>query len=91
MIGGWKNSKSAIICNSKDKWTKFDSPDILSTEEFREYYVSFADGHVDVGVVGQEPFISADIECLEDVNYIGIATGYGGTADWKFCGYGKLT
>jgi hypothetical protein len=89
VLGGWKNTASGVICNSKNEWERYPSPKVLSTSEEREFYVSFANDLVEVGLVGEDPFISHKLECHVDVKYIGIATGWGGKADWTFCGYGK--
>ena len=79
-----------MSCNAatQDR-VKFDSPNILSAVEMREFYISFADSLLEVGRVGEPPFIKLLLTCPVDVKYIGIASGYGTTAAWTFCGFGK--
>ncbi|XP_072018467.1 uncharacterized protein [Amphiura filiformis] len=85
-IGRKDNTRSAGLCNSIDKalFTSA-SPSVLSSTDYREYTVTFANGHVEVSVDGQA-FISEDMACLGDVRYIGVASGSGNEADWKVCG-----
>ncbi|XP_072018585.1 uncharacterized protein [Amphiura filiformis] len=87
-IGRKDNTRSAGLCNSNEKAVfSSASPNVLSSTDYREYTVTFANGHVEVSVDGQA-FISADMACLVDldVNYIGVASGSGNEADWKVCG-----
>ena len=46
--------------------------------------------HVQVGRVGQPPFISHQFDKNMDVNYIGLHTGWGHEGLWKYCGESKL-
>ena len=90
VLGGWGNQTSAVLCNAATHdWVKFDSPNILSEDEMREFYVSFADSMLEVGRVGELPFIKHLLTCPVEVKYIGIASGFGTTATWTFCGFGE--
>ncbi|XP_072014815.1 uncharacterized protein [Amphiura filiformis] len=85
-IGRKENQKSAGYCNTKDKPVFITgSPNVLSATDYRDYRVSFANGHLEISVDGQV-FLSEDMTCLGDVKYIGVATGQGNEADWKICG-----
>ncbi|XP_072046097.1 uncharacterized protein [Amphiura filiformis] len=85
-IGRKDNTKSAYLCNSNNAFihSTLDSLNILSDTDYRDYHFSFANGHVEVSFDGNV-FISADMECLGDVRYIGIGSGRGHDADWKYC------
>ena len=89
MIGGWNNGGSAVLCNSAGKWDRKNTRKILNKKKYTKLKVSFKNGRLKVGVKGKKPFINRKLKCLKDVKNIGVATGYGGSADWKFCGYGK--
>ncbi|XP_072027799.1 uncharacterized protein [Amphiura filiformis] len=99
VIGGWNNQGSAVLCNSHQQWTRFDTPNVLSTTEARDFFVEFVPGTnlLQVGRVGQDPFISTpycseDVK-PEDVKYVGIASGWGSSnTQWEFCStQGKST
>ncbi|XP_072050168.1 uncharacterized protein [Amphiura filiformis] len=90
VLGGWGNSQSQIrLCKEcYGAMTPVSTPSLLNPYEYREFYVSFAGIHIQVGVIGQEPFMSLEHNTPYDVKYVGIVTGYGDGADWTFCGYG---
>ena len=85
VLGGWVNTKSGVLCNSNSEWAEYPSPGILNPNEFREFHVSFADEVLKVSRAGEEPFIRHNMGCSHDINYIGVASGYGSNADWKYC------
>ncbi|XP_072023584.1 uncharacterized protein [Amphiura filiformis] len=85
---GASNHKSGGLCNSNDKVVfTTDSPGVLSSADYRDYTITFTNGHVEVSADGQA-FINEDMACLvnADVSYIGVASGNGHAADWKVCG-----
>ncbi|XP_072014828.1 uncharacterized protein [Amphiura filiformis] len=86
-IGGWSNQESGFLCNSNDDWERFPSPNILSSIEEREFFVQFVDGSLEVGKVGEAPFMTVSYSCAVDVKYIGIASGHGGDVQWRYCEY----
>ena len=66
------------------------TPDLLREDESREFYVSFPGGNrLEVGRVGEPPFISHQMDCPVDVKHIGITSGLNSELKWTFCGYGK--
>ena len=89
VIGGWLNTMSGVVCNSHADWARYPSPGILDPNELREFHVSFAGGVIEISLAGEEPFMRHTMGCSHDINYIGITSGYGADADWKYCA-GKL-
>ena len=85
LLGGWANTVAAVLCNSNSNWVKYPSSQILNPNEFTEFHVSFADEVLEVSRAGEEPFIRHNMGCSHDINYIGVASGYGSNADWKYC------
>ncbi|XP_072049184.1 uncharacterized protein [Amphiura filiformis] len=84
-IGGWQNQESGFLCNSEEDWERFQSPNILSLSEEREFFVQFVNSYLQVGAAGESPFMSVSYSCDVNVKYVGIATGNGGNAMWKYC------
>ena len=91
VLGGWRNQQSAVVCyNDYNGWTVVNTPNLLHAEESREFYVSFPGGTLlEVGRVGELPFISHQMDCTVDVKHIGIISGLNAELKWTFCGYGK--
>ena len=66
------------------------TPSILSTTEYRTFYISFVDDLVQVGLAGEEPFMSRqNPNSFGTVSYVGVASGFGNDADWVFCEIGE--
>ncbi len=86
VIGGYMNAQSGFLCNSREPWELVDTPNILDSTDEREFYIEFESGSLQVGLVGEAPFLNMSYNCVVDVNYFGIATGFGGSAEWKYCG-----
>ena len=85
LLGGWQNTDSGVLCNSNANWALYPSPGILNPNEFREFHVSFAGEVLEVSRAGEEPFIRHNIGCSHEINYIGLASGWGSDGDWKYC------
>ncbi|XP_072025650.1 adhesion G protein-coupled receptor L3-like [Amphiura filiformis] len=88
VIGGYHNQKSGFLCSSIDDhagWEQFPSPNILSTTEEREFFVQFVNNSLQIGKVGEAPFMTVNYSCTVDIKYVGIASGYDGDVDWKYC------
>ena len=88
VLGGWSNAKSIIRfckeCGGKADATP--SPSIVSATEFRTFYISIVNDFVQVGLVGEEPFMSRqNPNSFGTVSYVGVASGWGSDADWVFC------
>lgn len=84
-IGGWRNQKSAIRFNqTKPDKAIVETPDIVSEEEYRRFWIRVNSCSVRVGCEGDtEPFLSWDER--EDpfrVTHFGFATGWGSTGSW---------
>ena len=91
-IGGWKNKESAYLCDSSDDWThRTNTTNILDSTEDRSFFVTFSNDTIEVGRDGEEPFLIFQPSCSLDVKYLGIASGFGSSADWTFCGYCTYT
>ena len=85
LLGGWGNTHSGVLCNSNGNWVRYPSSRILNRNEFTEFHVSFASELLEVSLAGEEPFIRHNMGCSHDINYIGVASGHGSNADWKYC------
>ena len=83
-IGGWSNSKSVIRRNqTKPDVVEQATPDILSQNEFRGFWIRWTDNVVTVGREGEAAaFMSYDNPESFPVRYIGICTGWGATGSW---------
>ncbi|XP_072017121.1 uncharacterized protein [Amphiura filiformis] len=86
VIGGSGNQISGFLCNSNNDWQRFPTPAILSPTEEKEFFIRFVDSNLEIGVAGEAPFMSVSYSnCDVNVKYVGIATGYGGKAEWRYC------
>ncbi|XP_042864612.1 uncharacterized protein LOC122248571 isoform X2 [Penaeus japonicus] len=84
-IGGWEGAASAIRFKKADDLTKVDTPDILSEEEYREFWIAFDHDVVRVGKGGEwEPFMSATVPEPFDITHYGYSTGWGAVGWWQF-------
>ncbi|XP_072020010.1 uncharacterized protein [Amphiura filiformis] len=89
VLGGWSNQESAIRdCQQCGDQTHESTPNLLSPDEDRHFNISFTDGYVQVGLVGEEPIMSHQFNPDEfQFNYLGISTGFGSTGNWTICNY----
>ena len=92
VIGASAGQESFFVCNpsSSESWKQFSSPNILSQDEKRAFFIEYNTNSISVGEVGQAPFLKVNNTCPVDVKYIGIASGYGANAEWTFCQHGKI-
>ena len=86
-IGGWGNQKSTIRLNqSRPDKAEEPTPDIVSKEEYRRFWIHFKENIIEVGREGDlEPFLKW--ENTEDpfkVSHFGFATGWGSSGSWIF-------
>ena len=64
---------------------KVETPDILSEEEFREFWVVFDNDEVKVGKGEEwEPFMTATLPEHIPVTHFGYSTGWGASGWWRF-------
>ena len=90
VIGEKNNLYTKFTCNKVDtSWTYVETPNILSAEESRTFFLSFANNLLKLGRVGGEALFTHQIECPVDVGFIGIGSGWNRVIDWTFCGYGE--
>jgi len=86
-IGGWANTKSVIRFNqTKPEKAEVDTPDIVSDEEYRRFWVTFKKNVIEVG---REDETSAFLSWTNDedpfvVTHYAFTTGWGSTGTWIF-------
>lgn len=87
-IGGWQNSKSVIRYNqSKPEVAEADTPNILSPQELRGFWIRVTDGIVTVGREGEAAaFLSWHNPRPFHINYVGVCTGWGASGTWVIDG-----
>ena len=86
-IGGWANQKSAIRLNqSQPDKVKEPTPNIVSMDEYRRFWIRFKHHVIQVGKEGdEEPFLNW--ENTDDpftITHFGFATGWGSKGSWIF-------
>nr|KAG5691153.1 hypothetical protein BaRGS_032149 [Batillaria attramentaria] len=92
VIGGWRNGKSVIRTSKQQFPSRAEVRHIpLHCDEYRKFYVSWADGIVKVGAVlsrgsRQDPFMVYEDPDPILVKYAYVS-GFGKPAEWRF---GKL-
>lgn len=91
-IGGWSNSKSVVRRNrTKPDVAEVATPDILSANEFRGFWISWDNGTVSVGKEGSDvPFLTYTDPDPFGIGYYGICTGWGASGTWLIEGTDKL-
>jgi hypothetical protein len=84
MIGGWKNTKTAIRRNRVKPDKAFvDTPYILSDAEYRGFWIRWKGGLLEVGKEGEgTPFVKWKDPDPFGVHYYGICTGWGASGSW---------
>jgi len=91
-IGGWEGAASAIRFKKADDLVKVDTVNILSEEEYREFWVAFDHDVIRVGTGGEhEPLMSASIPEPFDITHFGYSTGWGAVGWWQFHHEQKFT
>lgn len=84
-IGAWENGASAIRYNKGDDIAKGDTPDILSADEDREFWIAVDHDEVRVGRGGDwEPFLTAAVPDPFPISHFGYSTGWGATGTFQF-------
>lgn len=83
-IGGWSNSKSVIRKNrTKPDVAEVETPDILSGDEFRGFWIRWNDGTLTVGKEGEhDAFLSFTDSEQFGIGYFGVCTGWGASGEW---------
>lgn len=84
IIGGWGNSKSAIL--DRGSYCMFYSAVILSGTYFEEFWISWSGNYIKVGT-GSSPGTSTFMSCYQSsvytLNFIWIFTGWGSSGEWR--------
>ncbi|KAK7076358.1 hypothetical protein SK128_019158 [Halocaridina rubra] len=86
-IGAWEGGNySGIRRQKEDDVCRVETPDIVSEEEFRSFWIKIQHGVIKVGRKGiKHPFMSyTDPELLLHVTWYGYCTGWGAEGDWIF-------
>ncbi|XP_071945527.1 uncharacterized protein [Antedon mediterranea] len=85
-IGGWSNAKSVIRrCRHCNDEAIHNASGLVSPYEFTKFWISFENGLISVGRVGEDSFMEWQDPHPLQVNYIGFTTGYGSGGIFKFC------
>nr|XP_045596590.1 uncharacterized protein LOC123757179 [Procambarus clarkii] len=85
-IGCWGGGESGIRRKKHDDVCRIETPDIVSGDEFRTFWIKIERGVIKVGRSGQKhPFMSySDPETLLHATWYGFATGWGAEGEWIF-------
>jgi len=84
-LGAWEGTASAVRFNKTDDLCKVDTPDLLSEDEYREFWVALDHDQIRVGKGGEwEPFMSCPCPEPFPVTHFGYSTGYGATGWFQF-------
>ena len=86
VIGGWSNIKSVIRKSIRGaSEVEEDTPEILSCDRLREFYLSWKDGLITVstGAEFTHVFLSWKDPAPFQVNYMSVSTGWGATGEWQ--------
>lgn len=77
-LGGWSNAKSVVRRNrTKPDVVEEATPGILSSGEFRGFWIRWSDDVLCVGHEGQAAaFMSYNISERFPINFIGVCTGW---------------
>ncbi|XP_030755376.1 uncharacterized protein LOC115881830 [Sitophilus oryzae] len=83
-IGGWGNTKSIIRKNrTKPDVAEAPTPNILSGDEFRGFWIRWNNGQIGVGREGDfSPFLSWTDSERVNIEYVGVCTGWGSSGNW---------
>lgn len=88
VIGGWYNQRSAIRpCHQCQEWASADTPDLLSCEGHRQFWISWDSLVLNIGTgwqVGSQTFLTHALndEQVMPINYASVSTGWESDGDW---------
>ena len=75
-------------CSGCPSGLALDTPNILDGEKFADFYISFFNGHIDVGNIGEKPFLSFHHDTPIPINSVGIKSPTS-NATWEFYSQSK--
>lgn len=83
-IGGWKNTKSVIRKNrTKPDVVEVDTPDVLSADEFRGFWIRWDGNVINVGKEGEAAaFMTYENPDGFPIKFVGLCTGWGASGSW---------
>ena len=84
-LGGWSNQKSAIRRDrTRPDKANVDTPDLLSNDELRGFWINYLGGVVAVGRENEiEPFLTWTDPAPINIGYFGVCTGHGSSGEWE--------
>jgi hypothetical protein len=86
LIGGSVNTKSAIRIGTVNMVEYFEDG-IVSDTQFREFWISWTDGHIQCGKggdIGSNLIMNWADPQFVGVSHLSVTSGYGSTALWVF-------
>ncbi|XP_071444531.1 uncharacterized protein [Hetaerina americana] len=83
-LGGWGNTKSALRRDrQKPDKAEAETPNVVTADEEREFWVRWTDGTIQVGHGGQAaPFLEYADPDPFPIGHYGVRTGWGATGQW---------
>lgn len=85
-IGGWNNTKSAIRVNqAKPDKAEEATPDIVSPDEYRRFWIRFRDHVIQVGRQDEAvPILVWENDEPFEITHYAFTTGWGSSGSWIF-------
>ncbi|XP_046388983.1 uncharacterized protein LOC124157929 isoform X1 [Ischnura elegans] len=83
-LGGWGNTKSALRRDrQKPDKAEAETPNVVTADEEREFWIKWNDGTIQVGHGGQaSPFLEYADPDPFPIGHYGVRTGWGATGQW---------
>uniref|UniRef100_A0A1A9VIN5 Methyltransf_FA domain-containing protein n=1 Tax=Glossina austeni TaxID=7395 RepID=A0A1A9VIN5_GLOAU len=85
IIGGWGNTKSAIINSRQETIASISSPNILSERYFQKFKIAFENKAITLSGMNKALMCCVD-ENLPDFFFLGVRTGPNIAGTWKLSG-----
>lgn len=85
-LAGWNGKESAIRRNKKDDVCKVQTPNLLSSSEFRGFWVVVTNNSIKVGREGESNAFMTHTDALVPlrITHYGYCTAFGATGSWTF-------
>ncbi|KAG8240222.1 hypothetical protein J437_LFUL004682 [Ladona fulva] len=92
-LGGWGNTKSALRRDrQKPDKAEAETPNVVTADEEREFWIRWTDGNIQVGHGGQAtPFLEYSDPDPFPIGHYGVRTGWGATGEWVIEGSRHIT
>jgi len=88
VLSGWLNQRSVIRrCHQCDESVSVDTQQLLSCNDYRQFWISWDNGMVSVGIgwnIGVQIFMEWLIEdqFIIPINFVSLSTGWDSDGDW---------